>query len=153
MPKNLDAYLVKTPPLHPVAVVTVVAAVAAAAAVVEAAVVEVEAAGPEAAAVAAAAAGPEAAVAAAAAGPEAEEMTMMTMTTMTTMTTMMVHHRVDQVRLVVEPDVGFSTIKKWNSNWPKSYKINDTWQRDVESPVSRPPILSQPHIRMDAVLP
>ena len=100
-------------------------------------------------AAAVAAADPE--VEAEAAGPEAEEeMTMMTMT-MTTMT--MVHHRVDQVRLVVEPDVGFSTIKKWNSNWPKSCKINARWQRDDALPVSRPPILSRPHIRMDAVLP
>ena len=112
---------------------------------------EAEAAGPEAEAAAAAAAGPEAAVAAAA-GPEAEEMTMMTMTTMTTMTTM-VHHRVDQVPLVVEPDVGFSTIKKWNSNWPKSCKINVRWRRDDALPVSRPPIPSRPRIRMDVVLP
>ena len=148
MPKNLDAYLVKTPPLHPVAVVTVVAAVAAADPEVE-----VEAAGPEVEAAAgpeAAAAGPEAA-AAAAAGPEAEMMMMMTMTMTMTMT--MVHHLVDQVRLVVEPDAEFSTIKKWNSNWPKSCKINARWQRDDALPVSRPPILSRPRIRMDVVLP
>ena len=50
----------------------------------------------------------EAAAVAAAAGAAAE----MTMTTM--MTT--VHLPADQVRPAVEPDEGFSTIKKWNSN-------------------------------------
>ena len=112
-------------------------------AVVEEEVVAVEeevAAGPE----AAAAAGPEAVV-----GPEAaEEMTMMTMT-MTMMPP--VHHLAERVR-PVEPDAGFSTIKRWNSNWPKSCKINARWRRDDALLVSRPPILSQPHIRMDAVL-
>ena len=112
-------------------------------AVVEEEVVAVEedvavVAGPE-------AAGPE--VAAAAAGPEAEEMTMMTMTMMPP-----VHHLAERVR-PVEPDAGFSTIKRWNSNWPKSCKINARWRRDDALLVSRPPILSQPRIRMDAVLP
>ena len=88
------------------------------------------------------------AVAAAAAG--AEMTMMMTMTMMTMMT--MVHPLVEQAR-PVEPDVGFSTIKKWSSNWPKSCKINARWLRDDESPASQPPIPSQPRIRMDAVPP
>ena len=81
---------------------------------------------------------------------------MMTMTMTMTMTMMMmtVHLPSDQVHPVdVEPDGGFSTIKKWNSNWPKSCKINARWLRDDESPASRPPILSQPRIRMDDALP
>ena len=145
MPKNLDAYLVKTPPLHPVAVVTVVAAVAAADPEVE-----VEAAGPEVEA-AAAAAGPEAA----AAGPEAAEEEEMMMTMMTRMMTMMmppVHPRAERVH-PVEPDGGSSTIKKWSSNWLKSCKINARWRRDDALPASRPPIPSRPRIRMDAVPP
>ena len=116
------------------AVVTVVAVEEeVAAAVVAAVAVEAEA-----------AVGAAVAVAAAAAGPE---MTMMKMRTTT------VHLLVDQVRPGVEPDEGFSTIKKWNSNWPKSCKINARWLRDDESPVSRPPIPSQPRIRTDAALP
>ena len=93
--------------------------------------------------VAAEEAGPEAA--AAAAGPEAEEEMM---------TTMMppVHHLAELVR-PVEPDEGFSTIKRWNSNWLKSCKINARWRRNDALLVSRPPIPSRPRIRMDAVLP
>ena len=91
------------------AVVTVVA-------VVEEEVVAVE----EEVAAAVAAAATEAAVAAAAV---TMTMTMMMMT---------VHLPVDQVRPIVEPDEGFSTIKKWNSNWPKSCKINARWLRDDE---------------------
>ena len=81
----------------------------------------------------------------------AAEMTMVMTMTMRMTTT--VHLLVDQVRPVVEPDEGFSTIKKWNSNWPKSCKINARWLLDDESPVSRPPIPSQPRIRTDAELP
>ena len=70
-----------------------------------------------------------AAAAAAAGAAEEEGMTIMTMTMM--MTT--VHLPSDQVHPVaVEPDEGFSTIKKWNSNWPKSCKINARWLRDDE---------------------
>ena len=78
-------------------------------------------------------------------------MTMMMMTMRMRMTT--VHLPSDQVHLVVaDPDEGFSTIKKWNSNWPKACKINARWLREDESPASRPPIPSQPRIRMDDVL-
>ena len=50
-----------------------------------------------------------------------------------TMMMMTVHLPSDQVHSVaVEPDEGFSTIKKWNSNWPKSCKINARWLRDDE---------------------
>ena len=112
-------------------------------AVVEEEVVAVEedvavVAGPE-------AAGPE--VAAAAAGPEAEEMMTTTMTMI-----LPVHHLAERVR-PVEPDAGFSTIKRWNSNWLKSCKISARWRRDDALLVSRPPIPSRPRIRMDAVLP
>ena len=79
----------------------------------------------------AAVAGAEATAAAAVAAVAAAEMTMTMTMRMTT-----VHLLVDPVRPVVEPDEGFSMIKKWNSNWPKSYKINARWQRDAESPVS-----------------
>ena len=76
-----------------------------------------------------------------------EVMTMMTMMTTT------VHLPSDQVHPVLaERDGGFSTIKKWNSDWPKSCKINDRWLRDGESRASRPPIPSQPLIRMDDAL-
>ena len=80
-------------------------------------------------------------------------MTMMTMMmmTMTTMTT--VHLLAELVRPVAtELDAGFSTIKRWNSNWLKSCKINARWRRDDALLASRPPIPSQPRIRMDAVL-
>ena len=97
--------------------------------------------------VAAAAAG---AAAEAAAAEEEAEM-MMTRMMMTRMM-MTIHLLAEQVH-PVEPDEGFSTIKKWNNNWPKSCKINARWRRDDESPASRPPIPSQPPIRMDAVLP
>ena len=81
-----------------------------------------------------------------------EEVMMMTRMTMTRMMT--VHLPYDQVHPVAaERDVGFSTIKKWNSNWPKSCKINARWLRDDELLISRPPILSQPRIRMDDALP
>ena len=96
--------------------------------------------------------GPEAAAAgleAAAAAPEAEEM----MTTMMKMTMMLPVHHLAELVLPVELDEGFSTIKRWNSNWLKSCKLNARWQRDDALLVSRPPILSQPRIRMDAVLP
>ena len=98
-----------------------------------------------------------AAAAEAAAGPAAEaevaEAEMMTMMTrMTRMTT--VHLPFDQVHPVdYELDGGFLTIKKWNSNWSKSCKINARWLRDDESLASRPPILSQTRIRMDDALP
>ena len=92
-------------------------------------------------------------VAAAAAG-AAVVMTMMTMMTMTTMTTMTtVHLLAELVRPVAaELEAGFSTIKRWNSNWLKSCKINARWRRDNALLASRPPIPSQPRIRMDAVL-
>ena len=99
----------------------------------------------EAGAAAAAAAEAEAAAAAA----EAEEVVVVTMM----MTTMMGHLSVYQVPPIVEPDVEFSTIKKWNSNSLKSYKINDRWLLDDGSLVSRPPIRSRPRIRMDDDLP
>ena len=52
------------------------------------------------------------------------------MTMMTRMRMMTVHLLSDQVHPVAaEPDGGFSTIKKWNSNWPKSCKINARWLR------------------------
>ena len=85
---------------------------------------------------------------AAAAGAAEEGMTMMTM--MTIMPP--VHHLAELVH-PLERDAGFSTIKKWNSNWPKSCRINARWQRDDALPASRPPIPSQPRIRMDAGLP
>ena len=112
----------------------------------EAAVVAVEeevaAAGEEAAAAAAAAA--EAAAVAAAAAAAAAVVTMMM-----TMMTMMTHLSVYQVPPIVERDVESSTIKKWNNNSLKSYKINARWPQDDGSPVSRPPIPSPPRIRMD----
>ena len=71
---------------------------------------------------------------------------MMTITTTTYILT-------DQVHPVADGDGGFSTIKKWNSNWLKSCKISDRWLRGDESLVSRPPIPSQPLIKMDDVPP
>ena len=82
-----------------------------------------------------------------AAAAEEEGMTMMTMTMMPP-----VHHLAEPVH-PLERDAGFSTIKKWNSNWPKSCKINARWLRDDALPASRPPIPSQPRIRMDVGLP
>ena len=90
-----------------------------------------------------------AAAAAAAAEAEAAEATMTMMTTMMTM----IHLSVYQVPPIVERDVEFSTIKKWNNNSLKSYKINDRWPLDDASPASRPPIPSPPRIRMDDVRP
>ena len=67
-------------------------------------------------------------VAAAAVAGAAAAAVMMTRTRMTT-----VHLLSDQVHPVAaEPDGGFSTIKRWNSNWPKSCKINARWLRDDE---------------------
>ena len=88
-----------------------------------------------------------AAAAAAAGAAEEEGMTIMTMTMMPP-----VHHLAEPVH-PLERDAGFSTIKKWNSNWPKSCKINARWRRDDALPASRPPIPSQPRIRMDVGLP
>ena len=88
------------------------------------------------------------AAAAEAAAAEAEAAVVTTMM-MITMTTMMGHLSVYQVPPIVERDVGFSTIKKWNNNSLKSYKINDRWLRDDGSLASRPPIPSPPRIRMD----
>ena len=135
----------------PVAVIVVVVeeavAVAGEAGAAAAAAVAAEAAAAAVAAEAAAAVAAEAAEAA-----EAEVVTMMTM--MMTMTmTMMGHLSVYQVPPTVEPDVGFSTIKKWNNNSLKSYKINARWPLDDGSLVSRPPIPSPPRIRMDDDLP
>ena len=108
----------------------------------------------EAGATAAEAAAAEAeAAAAAAAAAEAEAEAAVVVVTMMTMMTTMTHLSVYQVPPTVEPDVEFSTIKKWNSNSLKSYKINARWLRDDGSPVSRPPIPSPPRIRMDAGLP
>ena len=118
-----------------------VAGEAGAAAAAEAAAAAVEAAAAEAAAAEAAAEAAEAAGA-----------VVVTMT-MTTMTTMMGHLSVYQVPPTVEPDVEFSTIKKWNNNSLKSYKINARWLLDDGSLVSRPPIPSRPRIRMDDDLP
>ena len=124
--------------------------VAVTAVVVEEAVAAAGEAGAAAAAEAAAAeAAAEAAVAAAAV---AEAVVVVTMTMMT-MTTMMGHLSVYQVPPTVEPDVEFSTIKKWNNNSLKSYKINDRWLLDGGSLVSRPPIPLPPRIRMDDDLP
>ena len=75
--------------------------------------------------------GPEAVAAgleAAAAAPEAEAEEMMT--TMMTMTMMLPVHHLAELVLPVELDEGFSTIKRWNSNWLKSCKINARWERD-----------------------
>ena len=96
---------------------------------------------------AAAAAAAAEAAAAAAAEAEAEVVVVTTMMTMT-MTTMG-HLSVYQVPPTVERDVEFSTIKKWNNNSLKSYKINVRWLRDDGSLVSRPPIPLRPRIRMD----
>ena len=117
--------------------------------VVEEAVV---AAGEAGAAAAVAAAAAAAAVAAAAEAAAAEAVVVTTMTMTTTMM-MMGHLSVYQVPPIVERDVEFSTIKKWNSNSVKSYKINARWPRDDGSLASRPPIPSRPRIRMDADLP
>ena len=112
----------------------------------EVAVVEEEvAAAAEAGAAVAAAA--EAAEAAAAAAEAAVVVTTMMMTMM------MIHLSVYQVPPIVERDVEFSTIKKWNSSSLKSYKINARWLLDDGSLASRPPIPSPPRIRMDDVLP
>ena len=103
-----------------------------------------------------AAAAEAAAAAAAEAAAEAEAavaVAMMMTMTMTMTMTMMGHLSVYQVPPTVEPDVEFSTIKKWNSNSLKSYKINARWLRDDGSLVSRPPIPSRPRIRMDDDLP
>ena len=117
---------------------------------------EAVAAAAEAAAAAAAEAAAEAAAAAAAAAEaeaaEAVVVTMMMMT-MTMMMMMMGLLSVYQVPPTVEQDVEFSTIKKWNSNSLKSYKINDRWLLDDGSLVSRLPIPSPPRIRMDDDLP
>ena len=78
---------------------------------------------------------------------------VVTMMMMTTMTMMMGHLSVYQVPPIVERDVEFSTIKKWNSNSLKSYKINARWPLDDGSPASQPPIPSPPRIRMDGVPP
>ena len=124
--------------------------------VVEEAVAAAGEAGAAAAAAAAEAAEAEAAAAEAAeAEAEAEAAVVVVTMTMTTMTTMMMmgHLSVYQVPPTVEPDVEFSTIKKWNSNSLKSYKINDRWPRDDGSLVSRPPIPLRPRIRMDDDLP
>ena len=107
----------------------------------------------EAEAAAAAAAEAEAEAAEAAEAEEVVVVVTMMMTTMTTMMTMMGHLSVYQVPPTVEPDVEFSTIKKWNNNSLKSYKINARWPRDGGSLVSRPPIPSRPRIRMDDDLP
>ena len=98
---------------------------------------------------AAAEAGAVAAVAAAAAVVEAEvaEAEVVTMMTM-----MMGHLSVYQVPPIVERDVEFSTIKKWNNSL-KSYKINDRWPLDDGSQASRLPIPSPPRIRMDGIPP
>ena len=116
---------------------------------------EVAAAGEAGAAAAAEAAVAAAAEAAAAAAAEAEAAGAVVVTTMTmTMTTMMMGLlSVYQVPPTVEPDVEFSTIKKWNNNSLKSYKINDRWLLDDGSLVSRPPIPLRPRIRMDDDLP
>ena len=120
-----------------------VGAAAAAAAEAAAAAAAAEAAAAEAAAAEAAAA--EAAAA------EAEAAVVTTM--MMTMMTMMIHLSVYQVPPTVERDAEFSTIKKWNNNSLKSYKINDRWLLDDGSLVSRPPIPLRPRIRMDDDLP
>ena len=100
--------------------------------------------------VGAAAAAAEAAAAAAEAEAAEEVVVVVVVTTMTMMMTMMMGHlSVYQVPPIVERDVGYSTIKKWNNNSLKSYKINDRWPRDDGSLVSRPPIPSPPRIRMD----
>ena len=113
-----------------------------------------------AAAAAAEAAAAEAAAAAAAAEAEAEAeaaeavvTTMMMMMTMMMTMMMMGLLSVYQVPPTVEQDVEFSTIKKWNNNSLKSYKINDRWLLDDGSLVSRPPIPLRPRIRMDDDLP
>ena len=85
--------------------------------------------------------------AAAAAAEAAEAVEAAVVATMMTMT--MGHLSVYQVPPIVEQDVEFSTIKKWNNNSLKSYKINDRWPRDDGSLASRPPIPSPPRIRMD----
>ena len=142
----------------PVEVIVEEAAVAAAgeevAAAAEAGAVAAAAAAAvaEAAAVAAAAAA-AAAAAVAAAEEEVVVVVTMTMTTMMMMMMMMGHLSVYQVPPIVERDVGFSTIKKWNNNSLKSYKINDRWPRGDGSLASRPPIPSRPRIRMDGGLP
>ena len=92
-------------------------------------------------------------VAAAAAAAAEAEAAGAVVTMMMTMTTMMGHLSVYQVPPTVERDVEFSTIKKWNNNSLKSYKINVRWLRDDGSLVSRPPIPSPPRIRMDDDLP
>ena len=127
---------------------------------VTAAVVEEEVAvAGEAGAAAAAEAAAEAAVAAAAeaaaaAAAEAEAAGAVVVTMMMTMTIMMMEHlSVYQVPPTVEQDVEFSTIKKWNNNSLKSYKINDRWLLDDGSLASRPPIPLRPRIRMDDDLP
>ena len=126
--------------------------VAVIAVVVEEAVAAAGEAGAAAAAAAeAAAAAAEAAEEAAAEAAAAVVTMMMTMMTMTTM--MMGHLSVYQVPPTVERDVEFSTIKKWNNNSLKSYKINARWLLDDGSLVSRPPIPSPPRIRMDDDLP
>ena len=120
--------------------------------VVEEEVVAAGEAGVAAAAVAEAAAEAAAAAAAeAAAAVVVEVVTMMMMTI--AMMMMMGHLSVYQVPPIVEQDVEFSTIKKWNSNSLKSYKINARWPRDDGSLVSRLPIPLRPRIRMDDVLP
>ena len=116
---------------------------------------EVAAAGEGAAGEAAAAAAAEAAAAevAEAAAAEVAEAAAVEVVTMMTMMMMMGHLLVYQVPPTVARDVGSSTIKKWNSNSLRSYKINDRWLRDDGSLASRPPIPSRPRIRMDDVLP
>ena len=124
------------------------------AAVVEEEVAAAGEAGAAAAAEAAAAAAAEAAAEAAeAAAAEAVVVVVTTMMTMTTMMMMMGLLSVYQVPPTVEQDVEFSTIKKWNNNSLKSYKINARWLLDDGSLASRPPIPLRPRIRMDDVLP
>ena len=100
-----------------------------------------------------AAAAEAAAAAAAAAEAAVAEAVAEVVTTMTMTMTMMGHLLVYQVPPIVARDVGSSTIKKWNNNSLKSYKINDRWLRDDGLLASRPPIRSLPRIRMDDVLP